>query len=80
MRAVDLENLYHRFGEQRFTMNDYVGANWHNYRAGECMKFFDDAAADGDLEVAPGPRGGRGYCLTRRAQSRKAEQGGQRKA
>ena len=52
--------MYHRFGEHRFKVSEYVGANWHNYRADECVKFFDDAVADGDLEIAPGPHGRRG--------------------
>lgn len=67
MRAVDLDNLYSRFSDQRFTVNDYVGAHWHNYRADECVKFFDDGVADGDLQIVPGPRGGRGYRLTPKA-------------
>lgn len=65
MKRETLDYLGAKFGDQRFTVADYIGPRapqpWETKDVSEEL---ERAVAAGLLELAPGPRGGKGFRLT----------------
>ena len=65
MKRETLDYLGGKFGDQRFTVADYIGPRapqpWETKDVSEEL---ERALAAGLLELAPGPRGGKGFRLT----------------
>lgn len=65
MKRETLDYLGAKFGDQRFTVADYIGPRapqpWETKDVSEEL---ERAVAAGLLELAPGPRDGKGFRLT----------------
>jgi len=65
VKRETLDYLCGKFGDQRFTVADYIGPRapqpWETKDVSEEL---ERALAAGLLELAPGPRGGKGFRLT----------------
>ena len=65
MKRETLDYLGAKFGDHRFTVADYIGPRapqpWETKDVSEEL---ERAVAAGLLELAPGPRGGKGFRLT----------------
>lgn len=65
MKRETLDYLGAKFGDQRFTVADYIGPRapqpWETKDVSEEL---ERAVAAGLLELAPGPHGGKGFRLT----------------
>lgn len=65
MKRETMDYLGAKFGDQRFTVADYIGPRapqpWETKDVSEEL---ERAVAAGLLELAPGPRGGKGFRLT----------------
>jgi hypothetical protein len=65
VKRETLDYLGAKFGDQRFTVADYIGPRapqpWETKDVSEEL---ERAVAAGLLELAPGPRGGKGFRLT----------------
>ena len=65
MKRETLDYLGAKFGDQRFTVADYIGPRapqpWETKDVSEEL---ERPVAAGLLELAPGPRGGKGFRLT----------------
>ncbi len=65
MKRETLDYLGSKFGDQRFTVADYIGPRVPRpWETKDVADEFESAVAAGLLERAPGPRGGKGFRLT----------------
>lgn len=65
MKLETLDYLGGKFGDQRFTVADYIGPRVPRpWETKDVADEFERAVAAGLLELAPGPRGGKGFRLT----------------
>lgn len=65
MKRETLDHLGRIFGDQRFTIADYIGPRVPRpWETKDVAEEFEAAVRAGLLEVAPGPRGGKGFRLT----------------
>jgi hypothetical protein len=60
-----LDHLAHKFGDRRFTVAGYIGPRVPRpWESKDVAEEFEEAVRAGLLEIAPGPRGGKGFRLT----------------
>lgn len=65
MKRETLDFLGGKFGDQRFTVAEYIGPRVPRpWETKDVAEEFQRAVAEGLLELAPGPRGGKGFRLT----------------
>lgn len=65
MKRETLDYLGRKFGDKRFTVADYIGPRVPRpWETKDIADEFEAAARAGFLELAPGPRGGKGFRLT----------------
>lgn len=65
MKRETLDYLGRKFGDQRFTVADYIGPRVPRpWETKDLADEFEEAARAGLLELAPGPRGGKGFRLS----------------